>query len=207
MRFVCSCLVLLCAATLAVAAPSQDSTDWKEGTDPLAAPEMKKFAPGACELGWKYFEKGDYETALRRFAMSTRHDRTYAPGYFGTAYVYSVQGKLDEAITYYREALKYDQKYPYTFANLGYALLQKDKASEGLLMLDRALQLDPHCGEARLSYAMYFANKGEWTKAGESANQAIECGLKLPPEFRKLLTRHGATLRAEPRQPPASHSH
>jgi len=42
--------------------------------DLLSGPEMKKFAPGAVELGWKYFHQGDYDTALRRFEMAIRHD-------------------------------------------------------------------------------------------------------------------------------------
>lgn len=81
--------------------------------DPLGGPEMKKLAKGAVELGWKYFDKGDYQTALRRFEMATRHDKTFAPAYYGMAYVYSVQGKLDDAIKYYRESLKHDQTYPF----------------------------------------------------------------------------------------------
>ena len=165
--------------------------------DPLGAPEIKKFAKGAVELGWQYFKKGDYETALRRFEMATRHDKTFAPAYYGMAYVYSVQGKLDDAIKYYRESLKYDQTYPYTFANLGYALLQKEKFGEALKMLDKALQLDPKCGEAHLSYANYYANKNDWKKAEESANRAIDYGQKLHPEFRKLLEKNGAKLKAE----------
>jgi Tfp pilus assembly protein PilF len=166
--------------------------------DPLGEPEMKKFAKGAVELGWKYFHERDYETALKRFEMATRHDKTFAPAYYGMAYVYSVQGKLDDAIKYYRESLKYDQTYPYTFANLGYALLQKEQFDEALKMLDKSLKLNPKCGEAHLSYANYYAYKKEWIKAEASANEAIDCGQKLHPEFRKLLKKNGAKLKAEP---------
>ena len=173
--------------------------------DPLGAPDMKQFAKGAVERGWKYFKQGDYETALRRFEMATRHDKTFAPGYYGMAYVYSVQGKLDNAIKYYRESLKYDQTYPFTFANLGYALLQKEQSDEGLKMLDKALQLDPKCGEAHLSYANYYAQKKDWKKAEESANKAIECGQRLHPEFSKLLEKSGVKLKAGP-VPPANGS-
>jgi Tfp pilus assembly protein PilF len=169
--------------------------------DPLAAPEMKKFAKGAVELGWKYFNKGDYETALKRFEMATRHDKTYASGYFGMAYVYSVEGKMDEAIKYYRETLKYNQAYPYTYANLGLALLHKEQFEEALKMLDQALKLDPKCAEAHFSYAQYYASKDRWPEAGASANRAIENGLKLPPEFRQLLEKNGAKLKTETNAP------
>jgi Tfp pilus assembly protein PilF len=53
--------------------------------DPLSGDDMKHFAPDAVQLGWKYFQKGDYETALRRFQMAIRHDADFAPAYFGAA--------------------------------------------------------------------------------------------------------------------------
>lgn len=190
-------LLLLATLSSVPPAPAAESRPAGAEADPLSTPEMRKYAPGAVELGWKYFDRGDYETALRRFAMAIRHDKTFAPGYFGMAYVYSVQGKLDDAIKYYRETLKYDQSYPYTFANLGCALLQKERVDEGLKMLDKALQLEPRCGEAHLTYAEYYAQEKDWKKAEESANKAITYGQKLDPEFRKLLKTHGATLRAE----------
>lgn len=171
------------------------STPLKAETDPLAAPEMKKNAKPAVELGWKYFEKGDYETAMKRFKMAIRHDKDFAPGYYGVAYVYSVQGKLDEAIKYYRETIKRDQSYPYSYANLGYALLQKNQFDEALKMLDKALQIYPKCGEAHLSYANYYAYKRQWKKAEESASKALQYGQKIDPEFRKLLVSNGAKLK------------
>jgi len=158
-----------------------------EEHDPLGGTEMREFASGATDLGWQHFNKGDYETALRRFQMAVRHGPTYAPGYYGIAYVYSVQGRLDEAIKYYRLTLEHDQTYPYTFANLGYALLQKEQFEEGLQMLDKTLKLKPDCGEAYLSYANYYAYKGQWSKAQEAANKAIGYGQVIHPELRKLL--------------------
>src|SRR4051794_8693411 len=96
-------LMFIVFVVLAVSSPIRAEND------PLSAPEMKKFAKPAVELGWKYFKKGDYETALKRFHMAIRHDKDFAPGYYGVAYVYSVQGRLDEAIKYYRETIKRDQ--------------------------------------------------------------------------------------------------
>src|SRR6266571_7800714 len=116
--------------------------------DPLSEGDMKHFAPDAVQLGWKHFQQGDYETALRRFQTAIRHDADFAPAYFGAAYVYSTEGKLDEAIKYYRETLKRDTLYVFTYANLGSALLQKGQFPEALQMLDKALEIDPKCGEA-----------------------------------------------------------
>ena len=155
---------------------------------------MKQFAPDAVQLGWKYFQRGDYETAMRRFQMAIRHDKDFAPGYYGVAYVYSVQGKLDEAINFYRETLKRDTSYVYTYANLGYALLQKGQFTEALQMLDKALAINPKCGEAHLSYANYYAYKQDWKNAEQAVNKAIKYGQKIHPELRKMLEDHGVKI-------------
>ncbi len=170
------------------------STLFIRAEDVLSGPDMKKFATGATELGWKYFYKGDYDTALRRFQMAIRHDKDYAPAYYGVAYVYSNQGKLDDAIKYYRETIKRDKTYVYTYANLGYALLQKEQFREALYMLDKALDIDPNCGEAYLSYANYYAFKQDWKKAEQSVNKAVKYGQKLQPHFRKMLEQHGVKI-------------
>jgi Tfp pilus assembly protein PilF len=154
---------------------------------------LKHFAPDAVELGWKYFQKGDYETALRRFQMAIRHDPDFAPAYFGVANVYSAEGKLDEAIKYYRETLQRETLYVYTYANLGYAL-QQGKVPEALQMLDKALELDPTCGVAHLTYANYYAYKEDWKDAEQSVNKALKYGQKIHPELREMLEKHGVKL-------------
>jgi Tfp pilus assembly protein PilF len=161
---------------------------------PLSEGDMKHFAPDAVQLGWKYFQQGDYETALRRFQMAIRHDADFAPAYFGAAYVYSTEGKLDEAVKYYRETLKRDTLYVYTYANLGYALLQEGKFPEALQMLDKALEIDPTCGVAHLSYANYYAYKRDWKNAEQSVNKAMKYGQKIHPELREMLEKHGVKI-------------
>lgn len=60
--------------------------------------KTKSIASDAVEKGWAYFNRGDLETALKRFNQATIIDPNFAPGYFGRAYVYSVQDNLDLAI-------------------------------------------------------------------------------------------------------------
>ena len=163
-------------------------------SDPLSEGDLKHFAPDAVQLGWKYFQQGDYETALRRFQMAIRHDADFAPAYFGAAYVYSTEGKLDEAIKYYRETLKRETLYVFTCANLGYALLQKGQFTEALQMLDKAIAIDPKCGEAHLSYANYYVYKQDWKNAEQSVNKAMKYGQKIHPELREMLEKHGVKL-------------
>ena len=152
------------------------------------------FAPDAVDLGWKYFEQGDHASALRRFQMAIRQDPDFAPAYFGAAHVYTSEGKLDDAIKYYREFLKRDTLYGLACANLGYALLQQGKFPEAVAMLNRALDIDPKCGEAHLCYAKYYACTMDWKDAEQSVNKAIKYGQKLDPELREILERHGVKI-------------
>jgi len=175
---------------------SCDGGDAPKVEDPLATDDMKGHAPDAVRIGWDYFEKGDLDTALRRFEMAVRHDAAFAPGYYGIAYVHSARGQLDEAIKYYRLSLEHDQTYPYTYANLGLALLQKEQFAEAVKMLDRALELKPDCGEAHLSYANYYAFKGDWKNAEISVNKALHYGQSIDPEFRAMLEANGVSITA-----------
>jgi Tfp pilus assembly protein PilF len=179
---------------LAVLVPLTFLLSIRTEAGPHSKRHLKYFAPDAVELGWKYFQKGDYETALRRFQMAIRHDPDFAPAYFGAANVCSAQGKLDDAIKYYRETLKRETLYVYTYANLGYALLQQGKVPEALQMLDKALELDPTCGVAHLTYANYYAYKQDWKDAEQSVNKALKYGQKLDPELREMLEKHGVKL-------------
>jgi|GEM_PF-3328530 len=162
--------------------------------DPLAGPEMKQHAQNAAELGWRYLQKGDPETALRRFGMAIRHDDQYAPGYYGIAYAYSVQGELKDAVEYYHKTLALDESHLYANANLGFALLQLGREEEAMQALNAALKIDPDCGEAHLSYANYYAAHERWAEAGESARRALELEQVVHAELKQLLEDHGVVF-------------
>ena len=61
-------------------------------------------------------------------------------------------------------------------------------------MLDKAIEIDPKCGEAHLSYANYYVSKQDWKNAEQSINKAIKYGQKIHPEFRSLLEKHGVKI-------------
>ena len=164
----------------------------------MSAADLRSEAPQAVSLGWEYFNRGDLDTALRRFEIAIRHDPSYAPAYYGVAHIKSIRGEVDEAIRFYKLTLERDRSNPYAFANLGYALLQKERFDEALSMLDKALELKPDCGEAHLSYANYYAFKRQWRDAERSVNQALKYGQSLAPEFRALLLKNGVTIAGLP---------
>lgn len=169
--------------------------DIPDSEDVLKKPSLRKESDPAIELGWKYFQRGDYETALKRFMIAIRLDPSNAKGYFGVAYVCSIQHDIPDAIIFYREALKYEKNYSPIYANLALALfLQNDKSTEVPSLLEQAIKIDPKNGGAYSTYALYFASKKNWAKAGEMAEKSIKLGANMSPEFLKELSKHGVKV-------------
>ena len=123
---------------------------------------IKSFALDAVEKGWAYFNRGDYETALKRFNQATIIDPDFAPGYFGKAYIYSIQDNLDSAIENYRKTIELaDPPYSHAYGNLGLALLIKGQSVEGHEMLLKALEIDPNNGDAHVNIAQSYCAQKE----------------------------------------------
>lgn len=145
---------------------------------------IKPFAKDAVEKGWAYFNKGDLETAFKRFHQATIIDPEFAPGYFGKAYVYSVQNKLDLAIENYRKTIELAiPPFSPAYSNLGLALLMKGQKEEGHKMLLKALEIDPNNGDAHVNIAQSYCEQKQNKKAWEHIQRAQELKARIAPEL------------------------
>ena len=150
---------------------------------------MKHRAPHAVELGWSYFNKGDADTALKRFNQARLLDPQFAPAYFGTAYVYSVQGKLDQAIQYYRKTIEIDPRFSHAYSNLGLALLYSGKTPDAFPMLMKALELDPKNGDAYGNTSLYYFTVGDFASSWKYVHLAQDNMAEVKPELLADLRR------------------
>jgi Tfp pilus assembly protein PilF len=143
---------------------------------------IKSFALDAVEKGWAYFNRGDYETALKRFNQATIIDPEFAPGYFGKAYVYSLQDNLDLAIENYRKTIELaDPPYSHAYGNLGLALLIKGQLVEGHQMLLKALEIDPDNADAHVNIAQSYCAQEDSKKAWDHIKKAQELKASIKP--------------------------
>ncbi len=143
-----------------------------------------KFALDATEKGWDYFNRGDLETALKRFHQATILDPKFAPGYYGKAYVYSFQNKLDLAIENYRKTIELaDPPYTHAYGNLGLALMMSGKEHEGFQMVQKALEIDPNNGEAHISLTNYYCSEKNGELAREHLKKAKAIGIQPDPRL------------------------
>ena len=166
-------------------------------THPVLAQDVKPQAKGAVELGWSYFNKGDMDTALRRFNQAPILDPDFAPAYFGIAYVYSVQNKLDLAIENYRKSIEKDPSFSHSYSNLGLALLYSHRPKEALPMLKKALDIDSKNGDAHVNMALYYFETGEYLAAWKHIHLAQDNNAAVRPEFLRDLK----SKMPEPRRP------
>ena len=145
---------------------------------------IKPYAKAAVEKGWAYFDKGDLDTAFKRFHQATIIDPEFAPGYFGKAYVYSVQNKYDLAIENYRKTIEL-AKPPFSpaYSNLGLALLKKGQKDEGHKMLLKALEINPNDESAHVNIALSYCEQKQGKKAWEHIQKAQALKLRIPPDF------------------------
>lgn len=154
---------------------------------PAVAQDVKRHAKGVVELGWSYFNKGDTDTALKRFNQALILEPEFAPAYFGIAYVYSVQNKLDLAIQNYRKSIDKDPTFSHSYSNLGLALLYSGKPTEALLNLKKALDIDPKNGDAHVNIAMYYFNAGDYLSSWKHIHLAQDCKADVNPNFLRDL--------------------
>lgn len=152
-----------------------------------AAQDVKHHAKGAVELGWSYFNKGDTDTALKRFNQALILDPDFAPAYFGIAYVYSVQNKLDPAIQNYRKSIEKDPTFSNSYSNLGLALLYSGKPKEALPNLKKALDIHPKNGDAHVNIALYYFDVGDYSSSWKHIHLAQAYKANVNPDFLRDL--------------------
>ena len=154
---------------------------WSGGS--TMAQDVKHHSKHAVELGWGYFQKGDMDTALKRFNQALILDPDFAPGYFGIAYVYSVQNKLDLAIKNYQKSIEKDPSHTDTYSNLGLALLYSNKPLDAVPMLKKAIEINPKNGDAHVNIALYYFGVGDYTNAWKHIHLAQDNNASVKPEF------------------------
>ena len=143
----------------------------EKGPEPLALELTQK--------GWRYFNIGEIDTALKRFRQAVILDPDFAPGYYGVGYIYSLQKRHSLAIQYYRKAIALaDPPDTHAYANLGLALMMIGQKQEGLQVVQKALEIDPDNGEAHISLANYYCAEKDGTLARVHLEKAKAIGVQ-----------------------------
>ncbi len=99
-----SCLLLgtilaLCTLALGVDYEMNEMPMYGGQHDPKVKPDQAGSA-GAAALGWKYLDRGDTSTAMKRFNQAWMFDRKNPQAYWGFGIVMGRRAKEAEALGY-----------------------------------------------------------------------------------------------------------
>ena len=158
--------------------------------------DRKKAARDLVSRAWDYFNKGDQETAMKRFNQAWLLDSLNADVYWGFGNLLGMQGKFKESLTFFDRSLKLNpsnarvwEGLSTSYAQLFFETKNIDFLNTSIKQLKTAIKLEP--GNAR-TYAQltaaytYFYQK-------DSARKYLNITDKLDknavnPEVRKLLS-------------------
>ncbi len=102
-------------------------------------------------------------------------------------------GKYEEARDIYEQACTTDSKNAAAHAGLGHALLELDRESDALTAYQRALELDPLCGRAKVGLARVQCRSGKFSEGLALLEAVLDKEAKdphIPLEQEALITLH-----------------
>lgn len=144
-----------------------------------AAEQQENAAQVHTELGQRYLQRGQLETALEKLKKALNFDPEYVPAHTVIAVLYERIGKLALAEQHYRRAVELDPDKGATNNNLGQFLCKIGKVDESLKYFSKAVS-DPFYQTPAAAYR----NAGTCLlKIGqtEQAIQQLRNALQLEP--------------------------
>ncbi len=142
----------------------------------------------AVEKGWQYFDRGELDTALRRFQQATIIDPTLAAGYFGKAFVYSRRQNWELAEINYLKTLELAPNFTNAYGNLAVVYWTQGKVAQAAPYIRRALELAPKDPMVQENAAYYFFYAANYDASWRHLKLAQALGAKLDPNFVRDLT-------------------
>lgn len=115
--------------------------------------------------GIEYYDKGEYDEALKLFLLVNSSDPLYPWACYESSLVYYNQDKLDLALEKCYEALSYDWERPNVYSIITNSLNEKGKTDEGLKIALVALEKWPYNSQLLNGIANCYISKKEYEKA------------------------------------------
>ncbi|MDR2575329.1 MAG: tetratricopeptide repeat protein, partial [Treponema sp.] len=136
----------------------------------INTPNVQEFV----ENGQKYYDKGDYDNAIKQFDEVIKNDPKNALGYAWRGNTYRRKNQLDTAIKDFNEAVSLDPAYSFAYSRRGEAYRAKGDLRTAVKDFNEALKLDPNDSWA-------YGSRGQAHKQLGQTEQAIQ-------DFRKALS-------------------
>lgn len=181
------------------------------GAHPPLTEQNKKFRQAAADLGWKYFYKGDIDTAIKRFNQAWMFDTNSATAYWGfglitgrraekaKTYEDSVR-QINESIRFLSKALELDDKNPRIMVDLAVSYTgfgsfeQTAKKNDGSVLFLQADELFKSAHQIAPDYPLLWSNwaylkyyQGQFELAEKYLGTAKKMKVEISAGFEKDL--------------------
>ncbi len=125
-------------------------------------------------LAWSYYNKKDFETAMKRFNQTWLLDHNNADVYWGFGLLLRERGQHNEALKMYDKALEINPDMPEVYNNRGNLYKDKRQDEQALADFAKAIELKPDFFMPYANRGLLYFNKKEYEKALVDFNHAIE---------------------------------
>ncbi len=131
-------------------------------------------------LGWVYFQQGQYNQALAQYKKAMDIDPNYYPAHYNLGLAYMQVKKFDLAAESLKKAISIERKSGAAYLNLGVSYNQLGKYDEAIKYLQQAYKFNP--GSVDVLYQIGFA----YEKAGRKndAKYQYQAALGFDPNYK-----------------------
>jgi len=178
------------------------------GADKSHIEPDKKSSKGVAQLGWQYFAKGDYDTAIKRFNQAWMFDHDNIDALWGFGLIMGQRATQEEPEKNFKESIRClnlalsltpkngrliaDLAYSHTL--LGSYLKSENKEankefSKAKELFEKAIVFEPEFPMIYANWSILEFYKENYPRARELLNQAIQLGYQPSPDFMQELSK------------------
>ncbi len=107
-------------------------------------PELAHF-----NIGWGYYNKGEYEEALKNFKKAVELSPRYSLAHYDMGLTLEEMNRIKDSIVAYKEAIKVSPNYLDAHHSLGLALLKNKENRLALKAFKKVIEIAPESEQAR----------------------------------------------------------
>lgn len=140
-------------------------------------------------LGMVYSDISKYEEAIASYkkGIEIKPDSADADMYNKLGIAYSVSGKYDEAISSFKKAIELDPRYIDPYDNLGKLYCSMNNYKEAIDLYKKLQNIHPDYADVYNNLAVAYYYEKQYDLAIEYCDKALGLGIKVHPDFLKLL--------------------
>ncbi|MEZ0297700.1 MAG: tetratricopeptide repeat protein [Candidatus Methylacidiphilales bacterium] len=197
-----SLLLLLLLPMLAIAARPIEEMPMYGGEHEPTVDRNPGLSKDAANRGWKLYNEGDLDTAMKRFNQAWMFDRENAEVYWGFGLVMGQRARkedtkknLEESIRFLKMAVDKDKQngkilgdLAFSHTIMGYYLESnkedgKDNFEKARELYPAAYKLNPEFPPIVANWSVFYFYTKDYDSARKKADEATKMGYKFSPDY------------------------